>query len=109
MGEGLIEAIDIKLVELTVAWTDYLAYIITFTKVYYCSGFFINIILLKVLRGKNTYFNDLYNIINFIKNRVEVAFILYINGLNLFILLDDPIQLYLIKELPTKDTILKVS
>jgi len=35
-------------------------------------------------------FNGLYNIINFIKYRTEIAYILYINGLNLFILLDNP-------------------
>jgi hypothetical protein len=46
----------------------------------------------SVLRGKGAYFNDLRNTINFIKNRAEVAYIPYINCLNLFILLDNPVQ-----------------
>ena len=62
-----------------------------------------------VLWGKGAFFNDLYNIINFIKNRVEVVYILYINGLNLFILLDNPTRLRLIKELLTKKTVPEVS
>ena len=76
---------------------------------YYCPNFFINTILLRVLQGKGAYFNNLYNIINFIKNRVEVVYILYINGFNLFILLNDPVWPHPIKELPIKDTVLKVS
>ena len=65
-------------------------------------------VLLSVLWGKGAFFNGLYNTINFIKNWAEVAYTLCINGLNSFILLDNPIQLRLIKELPTKNTILKV-
>ena len=68
-----------------------------------------NAILLKVLRGKGAYFNNLCNIINFIRNWAEVAYILCINSLNLFILLDDPAWLCPIEELSTKDTVLKVS
>ena len=49
-----------------------------------------NVISLKALRGKGAYFNDLRNTINFVKNQAEVAYILCINGINLFILLDDP-------------------
>jgi hypothetical protein len=59
--------------------------------VYYCPNFFINIISLSILRGKGAFFNGLYNIINFIKDRIEVAYIPCINGLNLFILLDNSI------------------
>ena len=76
---------------------------------YYCPNFFTNAISLKVLWGKGAYFNDLYNTINFVRNWVEVAYIPYVNGLNLFILLDDPARPHLIKELPTKDTVPKVS
>jgi hypothetical protein len=77
--------------------------------VYYYLSFFTNIVSLSILWGKGTFFNSLHNIINFIKNQAEVAYIPYINGLNLFVLLNNPKQLYLYKELPTKDTVLKVS
>jgi hypothetical protein len=60
--------------------------------VYYCPNFFTNIILLSILRGKGAFFNGLYNIINFIKDWVEIAYTLYINGLNIFILVDNPIE-----------------
>ena len=46
---GLIKAIGIRLVELTVTQTNYSAYTITFTKVYYCPDFFINVVLLSIL------------------------------------------------------------
>ena len=69
-----------------------MAYIIIFTKVYYYPNFFINIILLSILQGKGAFFNGLYNIINFIKDWVEIAYVLYINGLNTFILVDNPIE-----------------
>jgi len=55
------------------------------------------------------FFNDIRNTINFVKNWVEVAYIPCINGLNSFILLDDPVRPRLIKELPTKDTVPEVS
>src|SRR5882757_6309821 len=74
-GGDLIKAIGVGLVELIVARTDYSAHIITFTEVYYCPGFLTNIISLRVLRGKGAFFNDLRNIINFVKNRAEVAYI----------------------------------
>ena len=38
------------------------------------------------------FFNSLYNIINFVKDWVEIAYILYINGLNIFILVDNPTE-----------------
>jgi len=60
--------------------------------VYYYPDFFTNIILLSVLQEKGVFFNGLYNIINFVKDWVEIAYILYINGLNLFILVDNPIE-----------------
>jgi len=63
-----MEAISVGLVKLTVAWTNYLAYTIIFTNVYYYPDFFINIILLSILRRKGTFFNGLHNIINFIKD-----------------------------------------
>ena len=69
-----------------------MAYIITFTNIYYCPNFFINIISLSILQGKGAFFNDLYNIINLIKDRAEIAYTLYINGLNIFILVDNPIE-----------------
>ena len=59
---------------------------------YYCPDFFINIILLSILRGKGAFFNSFYNIINFIKNWVKIAYTLYINEFNLFILVDNPIE-----------------
>jgi len=60
--------------------------------VYYCPDFFINIISLNILRGKGVFFNGLYNTINFVKNRAEIAYILYVNGLNMFILVNNPIE-----------------
>jgi len=68
MGGGLIEAIGVGLVKLIVTQTNYLAYTITFTNVYYYPNFFINIISLSILRSKGAFFNGLYNIINFIKD-----------------------------------------
>jgi len=76
---------------------------------YYCPDFFTNAVSLTVLRGKGAFFNNLRNTINFIKNWAEVAYIPYINGLNLFILLDNPARPRLIEELPTKDTVPEVS
>jgi hypothetical protein len=108
-GGGLIKAITIKLVKLTVARTDHSAYTIIFTKVYYCPNFFTNVVSLSVLRGKGAFFNSLHNTINFVKNQAEVAYIPCINGLNSFILLDDPVRLRLIEELPTKDAVPEVS
>ena len=78
-----------------------MAYIITFTEVYYYPNFFINIILLSILQGKGAFFNGLYNIINFIKDWVEIAYTLYINGLNTFILVDNPIEVPFIIALAT--------
>ena len=69
-----------------------MAYTITFTKVYYYPDFFTNVILLNVLQGKGAFFNGLYNIINFVKNWAEIAYTPYINGLNTFILVDNPIE-----------------
>ena len=59
---------------------------------YYCFNFFINIVLLNILWRKGAFFNSLYNIINFIKDWVKIAYILYINGLNIFILVDNPAE-----------------
>ena len=101
MGGGLIEAIGVKLVELIVAQTNYLAYTITFTNIYYCSDFFINIVLFSILRGKGAFFNGLYNIINFIKDWAEIAYILYIGSLNLFILIDNPLEVPFVIALAT--------
>ena len=56
MGGSLIEAISIRLVKFIVAQTNYLAYIIIFTKAYYYPNFF----------------NGLYNIINFIKDWADI-------------------------------------
>jgi hypothetical protein len=47
------------------------------------------------------FFNNLYNIINFVKNWVEIAYILYINGLNIFILVDNPTEIPFIIALAT--------
>ena len=44
-----MKAIGVKSVKFIVAWTNYLAYTIIFTKVYYCPDFFINIISLSIL------------------------------------------------------------
>jgi hypothetical protein len=63
-----MKAIGVRLVELIVARTNHLAYTITFTEVYYCPDFFINIVSLNILRGKGAFFDGLYNIINFIKD-----------------------------------------
>jgi hypothetical protein len=78
-----------------------LAYIIIFTEVYYYPNFFINVILLSILRGKGAFFNSLYNIINLIKDRVEIAYTLYINRLNIFILVDNPIEVPFVIALAT--------
>ena len=43
-------------------------------------------------KGKGAFFNGLYNIINLIKNWAEIAYVLYINGLDIFILVDNPIE-----------------
>ena len=48
-GGGLIKAIGVGSVELTVARTDYSAHIITFTKVYHCPDFFTNVVSLSIL------------------------------------------------------------
>ena len=108
-GGGLIKAISIRSVELIVTQTDHSAHTITFTKVYHCPDFFTNVISLSVLRRKGTFFNGLRNTINFVKNQAEVAYIPCINGLNSFILLDDPVRPRLIEELPTKDAVPEVS
>jgi hypothetical protein len=108
-GGGLMEAIGIRSVKLTVTWTDYSAHTIIFTEVYHCPDFFTNIISLSVLWGKGAFFNGLRNMINFVKDQAEIAYIPCINGLNSFILLDNPARLRLIEELPTQDTVLKVS
>jgi len=49
MGGGLIKAIGVRLVKLIITQTDYLAYTIIFTSIYYCPNFFINIVLLNIL------------------------------------------------------------
>jgi len=51
-----------------------------------------NVVLLSILQGKGTFFNGLHNIINFIKDWAEIAYILSINGLNMFILVDNPTE-----------------
>ena len=96
-----MEAISIRLVELIIARTDYLAYTITFIKVYYCPNFFTNVVLLSILWGKGVFFNSLYNIINFVKNWAEIAYTLCINRLNLFILVDNPVEVPFIIALAT--------
>ena len=108
-GGGLIKAIAVGSVELTVARTDHSAHTITFTKVYHCPDFFTNVVSLSVLRRKGAFFNGLHNTINFVKDRAEIAYIPCINGLNSFILLDDPVRPCLIEELLTKDAVLEVS
>ena len=60
-----------------------------------------NVISLSVLRGKGVFFDNLYNIINFIKDQIEIAYTLYINGLNLFILVNNPIEVPFIIALAT--------
>ena len=57
---------------------------------YYCPNFFINVILFSILQRKEAFFNNLYNTINLIKNQAEIAYILCINGLNIFILVNNP-------------------
>jgi hypothetical protein len=116
-GGGLIKAIGVGSVELTVARTDHSAHTIIFTKVYHCPNFFTNIVSLSVLRGKGAFFDGLHNTINFVKDRAEIAYTPYINGLNLFILVDNPIEVMalaterprLYEELPTEDTVPEVS
>ena len=68
---------------------------------YYYPNFFINIISLSILQGKGAFFNGLYNIINFIKDWAEIAYTLYINGLNIFILVDNPVEVPFIIALAT--------
>ena len=104
-----MKAIGVGSVELTVTRTDHSVYTITFTEVYHCPDFFTNVVSLNILWRKGAFFDGLHNTINFVKNRVEIAYIPCINGLNLFILLDDPARLYLYKELLTNNTTLKVS
>jgi len=87
-----MRAIGVRLVELIVARTDHSAHIITFTEVYYYPDFFTNIVSLNILRGKGAFFDGFYNTINFVKGRAEIAYILYINGLNTFILVDNPVE-----------------
>ena len=101
MGGGLIEAIGVRLVKLIVTRTNYLAHIIIFTKVYYYPNFFINVISLSILQGKGAFFNGPYNIINFVKDQVEIAYTLYINRLNIFILVDNPAEVPFIIALAT--------
>ena len=96
-----MKIINIKLVKLTVTQTNYLVYTIIFTKVYYCPDFFINIILFSVLWRKEAFFNSLYNIINFIKDQAEIVYILCINGLNIFILVNNPVEVSFIIALVT--------
>ena len=69
-----------------------MAYTIIFTKVYHYPDFFINVVSLNILQGKGAFFNGLYNIINFVKDWVEIAYIPCINGLNIFILVDNPAE-----------------
>jgi hypothetical protein len=47
------------------------------------------------------FFNGLYNIINFVKDWVEIAYVLYINGLNIFILVDNPAEVLFVMALVT--------
>ena len=108
-GGGLIKAIGVGSVELTVARTDHSAHTITFTEVYHCPDFFTNVVSLSILWGKGAFFDGLHNIINFVKDRAEIAYTPCINGLSSFILLDNPTRPRLIEELPTKDTVPEVS
>ena len=96
-----MEAIGVGLVKLTVTWTDYLVYTITFTEVYYCPDFFTNVVLLSVLWGKGAFFDGLYNTINFVKDWAEIAYVPYINGLNMFILVDNPMEVPFVMALAT--------
>jgi len=52
-------------------------------------------------KKKGAFFNGLYNTINFVKDWVEIAYTLYINGLNTFILVDNPIEVSFIMALAT--------
>ena len=87
-----MDAISVRLVKLIVTQTNYLAYTITFTNVYHYPNFFINVISLSILQSKGAFFNSLYNIINFVKDWAEIAYILSINRLNMFILVDNPAE-----------------
>ena len=87
-----MKAIGVKSVKLIVTRTDHSAYIIIFTEVYYCPNFFTNIVSLNILRRKGAFFNGLYNTINFVKDWAEIAYIPCINGLNTFILVDNPAE-----------------
>ena len=87
-----MKAIGVGSVELTVARTDYSAYTITFTEVYHCPDFFTNVVSLSVLRRKGAFFDGLHNTINFVKDRAEIAYTPCINGLNTFILVDNPAE-----------------
>jgi len=69
--------------------------------VYYYPNFFINIVSLNILWGKGAFFDGLYNIINFVKDRAEIAYVLYINGLNMFILVDNPTEVPFVIALAT--------
>ena len=91
-GGGLMKAIGVGSVELTVARTDHSAYTITFTEVYHCPDFFTNVVSLNILRRKGAFFNGLHNTINFVKDRAEIAYVPCINGLNTFILVDNPAE-----------------
>jgi len=53
------------------------------------------------MQGKGAFFNSLHNIINFIKDWAQIAYILYINGLDLFILVDNPTEVPFIIALAT--------
>jgi len=60
--------------------------------VYYCPDFFTNVVSLNILRGKGAFFNGLHNTINFVKDRAEIAYVPCVNGLNTFILVDNPTE-----------------
>ena len=68
---------------------------------YHCPDFFTNIVSLSILQGKGAFFNGLYNTINLIKDWAEIAYTLYINRLNIFILIDNPIEVSFIIALAT--------
>jgi len=69
--------------------------------VYHCPNFFTNVVSLSVLQGKGAFFNGLHNTINFVKDWAEIAYVLYINGLNTFILVDNPTEVPFIMALAT--------
>ena len=96
-----MKAIGVRSVELIVARTNHSAYIIIFTGVYHYPDFFTNIVSLSILQGKGAFFNGLYNIINLVKDRAEIAYTLCINGLNMFILVDNPVEVPFIIALAT--------